>query len=63
MLSILGKLFKRKTAAPNQFDALSVQATSAAAAQDFQCAIELYDRMVFTRRSNALLINNYIENS
>jgi hypothetical protein len=46
MLSILGKLLKRKTAAPNQFDALSVQATGAAAAQDFQRAIDLYDQAI-----------------
>jgi hypothetical protein len=43
MRSILGKLLKRKTAAPKQFDALYVQAISAAATQDFQRAIELYD--------------------
>jgi len=53
MLSILGKLFKRKTAAPNQFDALSVQATSAAAAQDFQRAIDLYDQAIALNPSHA----------
>jgi hypothetical protein len=46
MLSILGKLLKRKTAAPNQFDALYMQATGAAAAQDFQRAIDLYDQAI-----------------
>jgi hypothetical protein len=44
MPSILGKLLKRKTAAPNQFDAFYAQATSAAATQDFQRTIELYDQ-------------------
>jgi tetratricopeptide (TPR) repeat protein len=53
MLSILGKLLKRKTAAPNQFDALYVQATSAAAAQDFQRAIELYDQAIALNPSHA----------
>jgi tetratricopeptide (TPR) repeat protein len=53
MLSILGKLLKRKTAAPRQFDALWVQATGAAAAQDFQRAIELYDQAIALSPSHA----------
>jgi tetratricopeptide (TPR) repeat protein len=53
MLSILGRLLKRKTAAPNQFDALYVRATSAAAAQDFQRAIELYDQAIALNPSHA----------
>ncbi|HWS69171.1 MAG TPA: tetratricopeptide repeat protein [Steroidobacteraceae bacterium] len=53
MSSILGKLLKRKTAAPNHFDALYLQATSAAAAQDFQRAIELYDQVIALNPSHA----------
>ena len=46
MPSILGKLLKRKTAAPKQFDALYVQAIGAAATQDFQRAIARYDQAI-----------------
>jgi tetratricopeptide (TPR) repeat protein len=53
MLSILGKLLKRKTAAPNQFDALYAHATSAAAGQDFQRAIDLYDQAIALDPSHA----------
>jgi tetratricopeptide (TPR) repeat protein len=53
MLSILGKLLNRKMAAPNQFDALYLQATSAAATQDFQRAIELYDQAIELNPSHA----------
>jgi tetratricopeptide (TPR) repeat protein len=53
MRSVLGKLLKRKTTAPNQFDALYVQATSAAAAQDFQRALELYDQAIALDPSHA----------
>jgi tetratricopeptide (TPR) repeat protein len=53
MPSILGKLLKRKTAAPNQFDALYVQAISAAATEDFQRAIELYDQAIALNPSHA----------
>jgi tetratricopeptide (TPR) repeat protein len=53
MLSIFGKLLKRKTAAPIQFDALYVQAANAAATQDFQRAIELYDQAIALNPSHA----------
>jgi tetratricopeptide (TPR) repeat protein len=49
MRSIFGKLLKRKPIAesvPNQFDGLYAQAGSAAAAQDFERAIRLYDQAV-----------------
>src|SRR5436309_9440445 len=53
MSSIFGKLLKRKTAAPNQFEALCLQATSAAATQDFQRAIQLYDQAIVLDPSRA----------
>jgi tetratricopeptide (TPR) repeat protein len=53
MPSIFGKLLKRKTAAPNHFDALYVQATSAGATQDFQRAIQLYDQAIALDPSHA----------
>ena len=53
MGSIFGKLLKRKTAAPNQFDVLYAQATSAAATQDFQRAIESYDQAIALNPSHA----------
>src|SRR5260370_30574049 len=63
MASIFGRLLKRKSAAPNQFDALYEQATGAAATQDFQRAIQLYDQAIaldpahaeaYYKRGNAL---------
>ena len=65
MPSIFGKLLKRKTIAPDPFDALYVQATSAAATQEFQRAIQLYDQAIalnpthaeaYYKRGNALKI-------
>ncbi len=53
MPSIFGKLLKRKTIASNQFDALYVQATSAAATQDFQRAMQLYDQAIALNPSHA----------
>jgi len=53
MASILDKLLKRKMAGPNQFDALYMQATSAAATQDFQRAIQLYDQAIALDPSHA----------
>jgi hypothetical protein len=53
MPSIFGKLLKRKTVAPNQFDALYLQAASAAATQDFQRAIQLYDQAIALNPSHA----------
>jgi hypothetical protein len=49
MPSIFGKLLKRNTIAPNQFDAIYGQATSAAATQDFQRAIQLDDQAIERR--------------
>jgi tetratricopeptide (TPR) repeat protein len=63
MPPIFGKLLKSKTVAPNPFDALYVQATSAAATQDFERAIQLYDQAIalnpfhaeaYYKRGNAL---------
>jgi tetratricopeptide (TPR) repeat protein len=56
MRSIFGKLLKRKPiteSVPNQFDGLYAQATSAAAAQDFERAIRLYDQAVALNPSHA----------
>jgi tetratricopeptide (TPR) repeat protein len=56
MRSIFGKLLKRNTIAkpaPNQFDALYVQATNAAATQDFQRAIQWYDQPIALDPSHA----------
>jgi hypothetical protein len=53
MPSIFGKLLKRKTIAPDQFDPIYVQATSAAATQDFQRAIQLYDQAIALNPSHA----------
>jgi Flp pilus assembly protein TadD len=56
MRSIFGKLLKSKPVAkpvPDPFDGLYVQATSAAAAQDFQRAIQLYDQMIALNPSHA----------
>jgi tetratricopeptide (TPR) repeat protein len=66
MPSIFNKLLKRKAVTPplqQHFDALFIQATGAAAAQDFQRAVELYDQaialnlgdaLVYYKRGNAL---------
>jgi Flp pilus assembly protein TadD len=56
MRSIIGKLLKRKTipdSVPSQFDRLYAEATSAAATQDFQRAIQLYDRAIALNPSHA----------
>ena len=53
MPPIFGKLLKRKTITPNQFDALYLQATNAAAAQEFQRAIPLYDQAIALDPSHA----------
>jgi tetratricopeptide (TPR) repeat protein len=56
MRSIFGKLLKRKPIAesvPKQFEGLYAQAISAAAAQDFERAIRLYDQAVALNPSHA----------
>jgi tetratricopeptide (TPR) repeat protein len=53
MPSIFGKLLKRKTVVPNRFDTLYDQATSAAATQDFQHALQLYDQAIALNPSHA----------
>jgi len=53
MPSIFGKLLKRKSAAPNQFDSLYMQAAGAAATQDFQRAVQLYDQAIALNPSHA----------
>src|ERR1700693_6307927 len=56
MLSILGRLLKRKTIAaptPDQFAALSALAAEAAATQDFSSAIWLYDQPISLNPSHA----------
>jgi hypothetical protein len=56
MLSIFGRLLKRKTIAapaPDQFAALSVLAAEAAATQDFPGAIRLYDQVIALNPSHA----------
>jgi Tfp pilus assembly protein PilF len=63
MPSIFGKFLKRQTAPPSPFDALYIQATDAAATQDFQRALPLYDQAIaldpahaeaYYKRGNAL---------
>jgi hypothetical protein len=63
---MLGRIFKRKTpaaATPSQFDLIYRQAISAAAAEDFQRAVPLYDQAIaldparaeaYYKRGNAL---------
>jgi Flp pilus assembly protein TadD len=56
MRSIFGNLLKRTTTAeplPTRFDGLYAQATSAAATQDFQRAIQLYDQAIALNPSHA----------
>lgn len=53
MLSIFTKLLKRKPNPAPEFDALYLEATGAAAAQDFQRAIQFYDRAIALNPSHA----------